>query len=166
MFNKTILITFVSLFISLVTVNSQAEGSLSVTKQATLEVPPSTAWALLGDFNGLNRWHPAIANSELTSGNGQNKNSKRILTLGDGALIKETLLDYNNSYMSYTYKITESPLPISDYRASIKVAKNAKGTSTITWKSTFNAAGVEDAKALEIITGAYEAGLNSLETLY
>ncbi len=166
MFNKTILITFLSLFMTIVTVNSQAADPLTITKQKTIDVPPSTLWALLGDFNGFNRWHPAVIGSELISGDGQSNGSKRILTLGDGAEIKETLLDYNSSNMSYTYKITESPLPISDYVSTIKVEKNAKGTSTVTWTANFNSAGAEDAKAVEIMSGVYDGGLNALDNLY
>ena len=162
MFNKTILIAFLSLFM----VGSfAADTSLTVSKQVVLDVPPSTAWALLGDFNGLNRWHPVVAASDLT-GDGKSKGAKRVLTLGDGAKIKETLVDYNDSGMTYTYKITESPLPLSDYVSTIKVERNDKGTSTVTWSSSFNAAGAEDAKAIEIISGVYDAGLNALGDLY
>ncbi len=162
MFNKTILIAFLSLFM----IGSvAADGSLNVSKQVVLDVPPSTAWALLGDFNGLNRWHLAVAASDL-NGDGTSKGSKRVLTLGDGAKINETLVDYHNSGMSYTYKITESPLPLSDYVSTIKVEGNDKGTSTVTWSSSFNAAGVDDAKAVEIISGVYEGGLQALDDLY
>jgi len=161
MFNKTILIAFLSLFM----VSSHAAGSLNVSKQIVLDVPPSTAWALLGDFNGLNRWHPAVAASDL-SGDAKSKGAKRILTLGDGAKINETQVDYNDSDMAYTYKITESPLPVSDYVSTIKVERNDKGTSTVTWSSSFNAAGVDDAKAVEIISGVYDGGLKALGDLY
>ncbi len=158
MINKTILIAFLSLF---TVASNAADGALTVSKQAVLDVPPSTAWALLGDFNGLNNWHPAVADSELSS-DGQ----KRVLTLGDGAKIYETQLNHSNSNMSYTYKITESPLPVSDYVSTIKVERNTMGTSTVTWSSSFNAAGVPDEKAVEIISGVYGGGLQSLETLY
>ncbi len=162
MFNKTILIAFLSLFI----VGSYAaDGSLNVSKQVVLAVPPSTAWALLGDFNGLNRWHPAVTASDL-NGDGTSNGSKRVLTLGDGGKIHETLIDYNDSGMSYTYKITKSPLPVSDYVSTIKVERNDKGTSTVTWSSRFNAAGVDDAKAVEIISGVYDGGLKALDDLY
>ncbi len=162
MFNKTILIAFLSLFM----VGSHAAGgALNVSKQIVLDVQPSTAWALLGDFNGLNRWHPAVAASDL-SGDGRNNGAKRVLTLGDGAKINETLVDYNDSGMAYTYKITESPLPVSDYVSTIKVEPNDKGTSTVTWSSNFNSAGVDDAKAVEIISGVYDGGLQALDDLY
>ncbi len=162
MLKKTILITL----LTLVTTILHAEGKLSVSKQAVLDVPPSTSWALLGDFNGLNRWHPAVIKSELVEGNGKSKGSKRILTLGDGGKIHETLIDYNDQGMTYTYKITESPLPVSDYVSTIKIERNDKGTSTVTWSSTFNAKGVSDEKAIEVISGVYDAGLSSLADLY
>ncbi len=140
-------------------------GSLKVSKQATLDVPPSMAWALIGDFNGLNRWHPAVTASEM-SGSPQKAGAKRILTLPDGAQIKEELLDFNDSAMSYTYKITDSPLPVSDYTSTIKIEANAQGTSTITWSSDFNAKDAPDDKAVDVITGVYAAGLQALENLY
>ena len=68
--------------------------------------------------------------------------------------------------MSYSYIITESPLPVSDYAATIKVEPNDKGTSTVTWSASFNAAGADDAKAVEVITGVFDGGLKALEDLY
>ena len=166
MFNKTILIAFLTLFMTLSTFSSKAtDGTLNVTKQINLDVSPSAVWAALGDFNGLNRWHPAVANSDL-NGDGKNAGTNRVLTLGDGAKISETLVEYNDSDMSYTYTITESPLPVSEYVSTLKVEANDKGTTTVTWSSSFNASGVPDEKAIEIISGVYDGGLEALQALY
>ncbi len=142
-----------------------ASDKLSVSQQAVLKVPASMAWALLGDFNGLNRWHPAVANSDL-QGKGDQSGARRVLTLGNGAQIKETLLDYNDGSMSYQYKITESPLPVSDYVSTISVSSNEQGYAVVSWSSEFDAKDVPDEKAMEVIGGVYSAGLDALKQLY
>ena len=39
-----------------------ATGGLSVTREATPDAPPATAWKLIGNFQGLDVWQPALAN--------------------------------------------------------------------------------------------------------
>ena len=40
-----------------------AAGALSVTREATLDAAPATVWKLIGNFQGLDVWHPALAGS-------------------------------------------------------------------------------------------------------
>ena len=57
-------------------------------------VPASadSVWELVRPFNGLAAWHPAIVQSELTSGSDVEVGSVRRLTLGDGGIVVERLL--------------------------------------------------------------------------
>jgi mxaD protein len=137
---------------------SFAAGSLSVTREVTVDVSPATAWKLVGNFNGLDVWHPAIKNSELT-GSGVKSGSKRVLTLGDGAKIDEKLESYSATKLSYTYSITKSPLPVKNYVSTISVSPAADGKALVKWSSTFDANGAPDAKATEVIGGVYDGGL-------
>ncbi|WP_415881851.1 SRPBCC family protein [Neptuniibacter sp. QD72_48] len=140
-------------------VNASAAGNIAVEESVKLNVKPSAVWALLGDYNGLYRWHPAVASSDRD-------NKVRVLTLGNGAKITETLLSKDEGKRSYRYQIDESPLPVSDYESEIQVKLDGQGGSIVVWSSSFNAAGASDAEAEKTIRGVYQAGLQNLDKLY
>jgi len=45
----------------------------------------------------------------------------RVLTTKDGAKITERLDRYQPKIFSYTYRITDSPLPVTDYVSTLQV---------------------------------------------
>lgn len=138
--------------------SSFAAGGLSVTREVTVDVAPDTAWKLVGNFDGLDVWHPAVKSS-AQQGSGTRAGSTRVLTLGGGGKIDEKLVSYSATKRSYTYAITQSPLPVKNYVSTISVAAGAGGKSVVKWVSTFDAAGAPDAKATEVIGGIYDGGL-------
>ncbi|MCC2656331.1 MAG: hypothetical protein K0Q76_1439 [Panacagrimonas sp.] len=137
--------------------------TLTVSKEASLSMSAADLWKKVGDFNGLNTWHPAIAKSEIVKGANNEVGAHRKLTLGDGAVIVEELAARDEAGMTLTYTIVESPLPVTDYKSTITVTADGDGKSKITWGSTFKpAAGTEPAKAQELIGGIYQGGLDNL----
>lgn len=133
--------------------------TIHVEESVQLQTKPSAVWALLGDYNGLYRWHPAVAAS-------QQQDKIRVLTLADGAQITEKLISIDEEQSCYSYSIEESPLPISHYQSSIQVKDNGQGGSVVSWSSHFNADGASDQEAEEVIRGIYQAGLSNLAALY
>ena len=119
----------------------------------------AAVWDYVGDFNGLPRWHPGVATSTLEDG-GQ----VRHLTLQDGAELLERLLGRDDARRSYNYSITQSPLPIKRYSATIRVTA-AGGGSQVDWSGEFESAGPPDEDVTAIFRGIYEAGLTNLKTL-
>ncbi len=135
-----------------------AAGALSVTREVTVDNSPATVWKLVGNFDSLDVWHPAVRFSAL-SGKGNKVGTRRLLTLADGATILETLLSYSATKTSYSYSIVKSPLPVKNYRATITLTPAADGYTTMKWTSTFDANGASDEQATEVIGGIYDGGL-------
>jgi len=134
-------------------------GALEVQKEITVNASPATTWKMIGDFNHLDVWHPVVFASELTQGS---SDTVRVLTLGNGAAITEKLLAHNDN--SYSYAITESPLPVSGYVSEISVSATDDGKSVVRWTSSFDAKeGFADEEAVNTISGVYDAGLTSLQ---
>jgi len=147
------------------TPGAAAEGALSVTREAELQVAPGELWGVIGGFGALHQWHPAIAALELT-GDGTQPGDKRVLTLGDGAQVFETLEAYDAAGMRYSYTITESPLPVANYHSTVSVVPAAGGRSKVSWTSTFDADGASPEDAIGAVAGVYEAGLDALQSRY
>lgn len=145
--------------------SSYAGGALSVEREATVDNAAATVWKLIGNFNGLDVWHPAVANS-TQKGSGTSAGATRVLSLNGGGAINETLTAYNAAKRSYSYAITKSPLPVKNYASTIAVSPAGEGKSLIKWTSTFDANGADDAKAKEVMGGIYDAGLGKAVSIF
>ncbi|QAZ38755.1 SRPBCC family protein [Methylibium sp. Pch-M] len=138
-----------------------AAGALSVEREVTIDNSPATVWKLVGNFNALDVWHPAVLESELQGKAGQ-VGARRRLTLDDGATRLEKLLSYSATQRSYSYAIVESALPVANYKATITLTPADEGRTLMTWRSTFDAKGVSDEQATTIIGGLQDAGMAKL----
>lgn len=143
-------------------------ADLKVTESVTVAASPAKVWAVLGDFSGLPGWHPAVATTDIVDGTDNKIGAVRSVATKDGARLVEKLLGYDATRHTMTYRISESPLPVTNYVSTLSVAPSGSG-SLVTWKSTFkrdrNAKGVDDAKAKEIVAGIYKAGFDGLRTV-
>jgi mxaD protein len=153
----------VGLAVGLCATSGFAANVLSLKEKVELPVPPEKAWDVIKDFNGWQSWHPVVASTEITSGKGNTRGTTRVLTTKDGAKITEVLVRYQAKVFSYTYRITDSPLPVTDYVSTLQV-KAAPSGSVVYWTSHFKAKeGTPDADALKTMRGVYRAGLDSLK---
>jgi len=126
-----------------------------------IAAPADDVWKLIGGFNGLPDWHPAVEKSE-TDGDGEG--SVRKLALAGGGTIVERLERVEDDERQYTYSITDSPLPVSNYVATIRVRDDGDGTaSLVEWSSEFQPAGVSESDAVKVIQGIYSAGGRKFE---
>ncbi len=132
--------------------------AIDLSESVDVAASPADAWAAIADFCSIEDWHPVIAECEQFEQDGK---TMRTLTTADGGEFLEELKAFDDAGKSMTYAIIESPLPIADYTSTMTVAEAGDG-ATITWSSTFNAAGVADEEALELMTGIYRAGLDEL----
>ena len=143
-------------------------ADLKVTESITVAASPAKIWAVLGDFSGLPGWHPAVATTDIVDGSDNKVGAVRSIATKDGARIIEKLLAYDAARHTMTYRITESPLPVTHYVSTLSVVPSGAGT-LVTWKSTFkrdrNAKDVDDAKAKAIVAGIYKAGFDGLRTV-
>lgn len=138
----------------------QAAGGLSVTREVTIDSTPATVWKLVGDFNALDVWHPAVLRSEI-NGVGTKIGTRRLLTLAENQkTIIEQLTAYTPAKTSYSYTIVKSPLPVANYAATISLTATAEGKTVMKWASTFDAPeGTESGYATQVIEGIYDSGL-------
>ena len=147
----------------LVVGSSHAAGNLSVTREVTIDSTPATVWKLVGNFNAMDVWHPAVSKSEV-NGAGTKVGTRRTLTLADGKqTIIEQLSPYDAAKTSYSYTIVSGPLPVVNYSSSITLNTTPEGKTSLKWSSTFDAAaGADAAAATKAVEGIYDSGLAKL----
>ncbi len=140
---------------------SFAGESLSVEESVTLAASPDKVWKVVGNYGQLESWHPVVAKTTISKGKNNQVGAHRLIETKDGGKIVEALLAYDAAKMSMRYRFVDAPLPLSDYRSKLSVVASGKG-SKVVWSGSFKANGVEDAKAREIVSGIYRAGLDQL----
>src|SRR5262245_47946334 len=87
-----------------------------------VDAPAAQVWTIVRDFNGLPGWLPAAADSRIE----QNARADQIgcvrnFALKSGGRIRERLLALSDFDFSMTYAILESPMPVEDYVAALKL---------------------------------------------
>jgi len=147
----------------LVVGSSHAAGTLSVTREVTIDSTPATVWKLVGNFNALDVWNPAVSKSEL-NGAGTKVGTRRMLTLADSKqTIIEQLTAYDAAKTSYSYTIVRSPLPVVNYSGTITLNATPDGKTLLKWTSTFDATeGADTANATRAVEAIYDGGLARL----
>ena len=133
-----------------------------VSSSTELPVSAKTVWAVIGNFNALPDWHPAVAKSELKKEDGS---TVRKLSLVGGGSIEEKLEQIDDKERRYTYTILSGPLPVSNYVATLKVREGGKGCE-VEWSSEFEAKGAPESDAVAAISGIYEAGFENLKKMF
>lgn len=132
---------------------------------AVLGAPVERVWTIVRDFNGLPGWVPAIAASEIVGGGpGDRLGSVRVLTLAGGGTVEERLLALDDVAHAVTYSILRSPLPIADYRSTIRLSPvTADGRTFAEWSGEYDVVegSPEDMRKL-FADGVYGAGLARL----
>ncbi|MBY0250254.1 MAG: SRPBCC family protein [Methylobacterium organophilum] len=133
-------------------------SALDYTKSIEIAAAPKTVWKAIGEFCGIEDWHPAVEKCALSEKDGK---TLRTLTLKDGGTIVERLEARDDEAMSYTYTILEGVLPVANYRSTIRVVKSGRG-SKVTWTCNFRSKGAPNDRASKAISGVYEAGLRGI----
>jgi hypothetical protein len=129
--------------------------------EAKVEDEKKALWAQFGGWCAIAEWHPAIKTCVESK---EGDTEFRTLTLQDGGVIKEKLLERGNA--SYRYEIIESPLPVKNYEAQFTVTPDDDDLDevNIVWAATYDAAdGKEDGDARKTIDGIFKDGIESIK---
>lgn len=132
-----------------------------VTMQSQVQVSADELWGLLGQFNALPDWHPAVQSSELED----NGRIRRLHLFGGGEIV-ERLEKIEDGDRLYRYSIVSGPLPVANYTATLRVRDDGKGKSVVEWSSEFEPKGASENDAVQAIQGVYEAGLENLKKMF
>ena len=127
-----------------------------------LPAPATKIWGLVRDFGGIQKWlGDMVQGLELE---GEGVGAIRIISLPGGTKLYEQLKEFNEEERSFSYAIVrESPLPVSDYLAKLKLVETGADSCRIEWSSTFEPVGISDSDARPMIEGIYTSGIAGLK---
>jgi hypothetical protein len=133
---------------------------------SVIDAPAAKVWERVRDFNALPRWHPRIRESRIENGEPPDKiGCVRDFNLQNGDRIRERLLGLSDYDMFCTYAILESPMPLTDYVATLRLTPVTDGNRTFAeWSAEFEC---EADKADELVAGigtnVFQGGFDALK---
>jgi uncharacterized protein YndB with AHSA1/START domain len=133
---------------------------------SVIDAPALRVWDRVRDFNGLPRWHPAIRDSRIENGEPADKvGCVRDFHLQNGDRIRERLLGLSDYDFFCTYAILESPMPLTDYVATLRLTPVTDGDRCFAeWTAEFEC---DDAEARGLVDGiggdVFLAGFTALK---
>jgi hypothetical protein len=142
-----------------------------VVETIEINAPADKVWALVGEYAGWQKWHPAIESTTADKGN--EVGSTRRLSIKGGKFLEEELELYDAAAMTLKYRIKSGDaLPVTNYSSTIKVIA-AGSKSAVEWRGAFYRGypnnnpppDQSDEAAVEAVTNVYKAGLAQLKAL-
>jgi polyketide cyclase/dehydrase/lipid transport protein len=134
-------------------------SAATISRSVDVKASASVVWSLIGSFCAIKNWLPPVGEC-IEDGKSP---PTRVLVTKDGkAAFVETQTARNDDERTYSYAFVSSPLPVSNYKATIKVTAKGDGSSTITWSGSYVPDGGKEKAASEALIGVYEAGLNEI----
>lgn len=133
---------------------------------SVIDAPAAKVWEKVRDFNAMPRWHPRIRESRIENGEPSDKiGCVRDFRLQNGDRLREKLLGLSDYDMFFTYSILESPMPLTDYLATMRLTPISDGDRTfVEWTAEFECAAEAAADLVDGIgNNVFQAGFDALK---
>jgi len=108
-------------------------------------------WKVFGDFQGIKNWFPGINECRADGP------ECRIITMGPGMEITETVLSRDDANRTLTYSVASALLNANKYETTIKVTPNGDGACTATMDAVLDPDSLAD-----LIGPVYEQAVQGL----
>lgn len=132
-----------------------------------IDAPVGKVWDRIRDYNDLPSWVPAITKSEIEEGRDSSAvGCVRALTLENGAVIRERLLGLSDHDHLCTYTMIETPLPLQNYVATLRLSPITDGDRTLaSWSAEFDTDQEEAMRDL-VTNGVFMSAFDSLKKIF
>ena len=136
-----------------------------IVKSTILDTPTDVAWALLRVFFGLVRWLLVVVSSSIERAHSYDKiGSIRRFKLKDGAELREQLLALSDLEQSFSYCLLDTPLPMFNYVAHVRLLPVTDGDRTFWhWESRFTTRPEDRDRITHMVAeDIYQAGFEAI----
>lgn len=133
---------------------------VKVVQSTVLNASAEAVWEVIRDFNGHDVWHPIVADSAIERGWPSDRiGCVRRFHLSDGAELREQLLTLSDADMAFSYCLLDTPVPLLNYVAHVRLAPVTDGDRTFWhWESRFDTPAGREAELAEMVGREVYAG--------
>jgi hypothetical protein len=139
---------------------------IRIYTSSVIDAPADSVWGVIRDFNALPLWHPLIADSHIENGLASDKvGCVRNFRLVDGGELRERLLALSDCQYQCTYSILDSPMPLTNYTATLKLTRVTDGNRTFAeWSAEFDCDPAKERELAEDIgQRVFQVGFDALK---
>ena len=142
-----------------------ASPVMAATLSRSVEVngSPAQVWSAIGPFCAIKDWLPPVG---ACTEDGKLPPTRTLVTKDGKATFVEPQTARSEAEHSYTYVFKSSPLPVTEYTSTIKVAPKGEGVSTVTWSGAYTPNAGKEQDAMAALNGIYDAGLTSIQAKF
>lgn len=115
--------------------SDQIEERVSLNRR--IDLPANQVWAKIRNFETAADLVPALIDRVAVEGG--DVPTGWVIYLKNGATVTEAVTDFDDHDRSMTYRMTDTPMPLRDYLATISVTPLGSGSSLVTFKTDFAA---------------------------
>src|SRR5262249_11171526 len=135
---------------------------------SVINAPIEQVWEYLRDFNALPKWFPTVTDSQIEGGmRADQVGCIRNFGLEGGARMREQLLALSDQNHSWTYKMIEGPIAISNYVPSFRLLAVTDGNLTFAEGAVrFDCAKEQEEQMKAFFSNAYLAGFNNVKQYF
>lgn len=138
-----------------------AKVSVSKSIQATAV----KVWAMVSEWGSTDKWIPGVGPVTVEGeGIGATRSADLDPATGFPGRITESLDTFDDQAMHFAYSVVgNSPLPIKNYIATMKVEKTGKDGCEVCWESTWEVDGeLSEAELVAAFEGLYDMSLENV----
>jgi len=136
---------------------------------SVIDASAEKVWDRVRDFNALPVWHPRIRDSRIEESLPADKvGCIRNFNLQSGDNIREQLLGLSDFDRFCTYAILESPMPIDDYVATLRLTPVTDGDRCfVEWSADFQCDPANESDLVNHIgSDVFQAGFDALKRYF
>ncbi len=134
-------------------------------RSTVLDHPVEDVWDSIRDFNGHDRWHPAVETSRIEDGGTSDRiGCVRRFKLQDGSELREQLLTLSDLELTFSYCLLHTPVPLFNYVAHVLLLPVTDGDMTFwQWESNFDTPAGREAELAQLVgENIYMAGFAAI----
>ena len=138
-------------------------ANVSVTK--SVKASAARVWAMVSEWGGTHKWIPGVGPVTVEGdGVGSTRSADLDPATGFAGRISERLESFDENGMTFSYRVIgDSPIPIRDYVAEMKVVSDGTDSASVTWSCSWFANGdISEADLITAFEGLYEMSLTNV----
>lgn len=138
-------------------------SAANLTRSIEVNGVPSAVWSAIGSFCAIKDWLPPVG---TCIEDGKSPPTRTLVTKDGKASFVETQTARSEKEHSYSYAFVSSPLPVTNYKSTIRVTAKGDGVSVVTWTGTYTPDFGKEKDAIDALSGVYEAGLAGIQAKF
>jgi hypothetical protein len=135
-------------------------ATFSITR--SFDDAAEAVWKTISDFGGIGRFFP-VAKCELK---GSGVGAVRTITTNEGAVLVERLESSDARARTLSYSITESPLPFTNYLATMRLRELGPKRCELAWSASYEPKGATEQDVNAILNGVFSTGCDGIAKLH